>query len=1119
MEPIHTHVYSEYSLLSSTNRIEALVSRAKDLGFQALALTDKHVMYGSVPFYQACKKYGIQPILGLEVTVNHETMNETATLRLLAKNNHGYEQLLHIASLIGLKKNSELQMEELLCHITDCLVIIPYQTGPIHPFIEKNELAEALSWCKEWIRSQDRQNWLIDIQGNGSTDRIYHERLLLLAKKLEVEAVVSNPVSFLDQSDYQTYKVVQAIGRGETLSGIHKSAVERNHYLYSPEQLKTTFKHLEKPLQVTATLADICHLELRLGQPQLPTYPFLQGESADDLLKSLCFNGIRSRYEQVTPEITERLNYELRIIKEMGFSDYFLIVWDFMNYAREHDILTGPGRGSAAGSLAAYALKITDVDPIAYGLLFERFLNPERISLPDIDIDFPDHRRDEVISYVQQRYGKKHVAQIVTFGTLAARAAIRDVGKVLELESYIIDQLAKEIPTSPGMTLRKAFDKNENLQKLLKQSSAAKALFDQALKVEGLPRHASTHAAGVVISAKPLTTCVALQAGQGEIPITQAPMDVLEQLGLLKFDFLGLRNLTILERIVKMVKGYKGESLDLQQLPLDDTRTFQLLSNGDTTGVFQLESEGMRRVLKKLAPSEFEDIVAVNALYRPGPMDFIPAYISGKKGEKQIEYPHPDLEEILNKTYGVIVYQEQIMEIAAKLAGFSLAESDILRRAISKKKKSELENYKEKFVRGAVNKGYEETVAQAVFSFIERFANYGFNRSHAVAYSIISYQLAYLKVYYPEAFYSALLSSVWNNKEKVAQYLVEIKQAGIKVLPPSIKKSGALFAIENEAIRFGLLSIDQVGLKAITHIKQLQKDKPFKDLYDFCVRIDFRVVSKRAIENLIKAGAMNEFGVEPSSLLFSLDSAIAFAEKVKAFQEETEGLFTLDIDTPEYDIAEPFTIQEKLDYEQEVFGFYLSGHPIERMAPILEEYGRQKISDALREQGGVRVAGLVQSVRRIQTKKGDPMAFVQIGDETGKIDLVIFPTVWKSVHEVCLEGKLIFIKGKIDESRERIQVITEHAIAVEKVIENNQQTETLFLRIIASYDRSEILEQLKRILAEFKGDIPVVIYYEEKKQTVRLERSWYVNATSTCLETLENLLGKEHVVLKNRNDG
>lgn len=1112
---VQSHVYSEYSLLSSTNRIEALVEKASRLGYQALALCDHHVMYGAVPFYQACLKYGIKPILGLELTIqrDEDEPHTLALIRLYAKNEQGYAHLMQLATLIGHKeeKHPALSREEVIPYLNDLVVVLPDQDGPIHSWLQSGQDEKAREWLATWRGQTNVADWLLGISGNNEQV----EQVSLFSKQNGLKVIASHPCYFLEERDAEAFGIARAIRDGVKAEDRALRREERSYFLQSPEQMLTCFKHEREALENTQLLASLCSVQLTLGQPQLPKYTPAEGES-NELLRQLCVKGAHLRYREVNDQVRERLEKELHVITQMGFSDYFLIVWDFMRYARKQGMLTGPGRGSAAGSLVAYVLEITNVDPLKYNLLFERFLNHERVSMPDIDIDFPDHRRDEVIEYVQGKYGKEHVAQIITFGTLAARAVVRDVGKALGLMSFVIEQVAREIPSTPGMTLEKALAESKRLAALINESDEAKALWQIAKQLEGLPKHTSTHAAGVVISARPLPEIVALQAGQAGVSLTQATMNVIEELGLLKFDFLGLRNLTLLERMVSLIEEHNQVKLDLQNIPLNDEETFVLLGKGDTTGVFQLESPGMRRTLTHLKPTEFEDIVAVNALYRPGPMEFIQTYIDGKYKVHTITYAHPDLEPILKGTHGVIVYQEQIMQIASLLAGFSLAEADILRRAISKKKKEELARQREAFVKGAVDNGYEANVAIEVFSLIERFADYGFNRSHAVAYSMISYQLAYVKAHYPLAFYTALFSSVWHNHEKLAHHLRECRSAGYKVLPPSVSHSDLLFSIENKAIRFGLLPITHVGVQAVEAIISERKKKPFEDLFSFTVRFDQKIVNKKSIEQLIKAGAMDEFRQDRATLLKSLDEALRFAIEVKEFQEETGGLFTLDIQAPEYDQAEPLLIQEKLEYEKEALGFYLSGHPIETYKAKLADVTRVTIETAFTKTGIVRVAGLIVSVRKIKTKKGEPMAFAVLSDESQEGELILFPQAWQKVEITFKEGELVLIEGRMDQSKERKQIIVEKVVSVNS-LSNEQgsvQDAKLFLRITPAREHPKLLQQVKQQLLDNKGQVPVVLYYEQTKQTKRLLANYNVSPSNTCLSILKELLGKENVVLR-----
>ncbi|NEU29885.1 DNA polymerase III subunit alpha [bacterium LRH843] len=1112
---VQTYVYSEYSLLSSINRIEALVKKAKEFGYQALALSDHHVMYGAVPFYKACLKHKIKPIFGLELTIGHDE-SSIALVRLYAKNEQGYAHLLKLATLIGHKneKQSYLTRDEVTPYLNELVIIFPYERGPIHPWLLNGQEEKALSWLETWRKVSEASDWYLEVKGMGEKDE--NESIHSFSKRNGMNVIAAQPCYFLEKTDADAFQVARAIRDGVSATDRPLTTRERSYYLQSPEQMVERYYHEREALENTKQFAIKCSVALTLGKLQLPQYDSGNHLHSEEQLRELCEEGARFRYGELTEAVNQRLDKELSVISRMGFNDYFLIVWDFMRYARRQGMLTGPGRGSAAGSLVAYVLQITNIDPLKYNLLFERFLNHERVSMPDIDIDFPDHRRDEVIEYVQKKYGSEHVAQIMTFGTLAAKAVIRDVGKALGLKNFTIEQVAKEIPSGHGVTLEKAVSENNQLKTIIAQSEETKRLWEIAKQLEGLPKHVSTHAAGVVISSKPLPEIVALQAGQSAISLTQAPMNVIEDLGLLKFDFLGLKNLTLLEHMLALIWKHDRVKLDLAKLPLDDEKTFQLLASGNTTGVFQLESKGMRRVLVDLGPSEFEDIVAVNALYRPGPMNFIQTYIEGKHKSRTTTYVHPDLESVLKRTYGVIIYQEQIMQIASLLGGFTLAEADTLRRAISKKNKLDLEKQKEAFIEGAMKKGYDMHVSTKVFSLIERFADYGFNRSHAVAYSMISYQLAYIKAHYPLVFYTALFSSVLHNHDKLYHHLQECRKEGYDILPPSISKSELLFTIEEGAIRFGLLAINHVGVHAAEAIIKERKVKPINDLFSFAVRFNLKTVNKKTIEQLIKAGAMDEFGEDRATLLFSIDVAMEFASTVKQFQEETAGLFTLDVETPGYEQAEPLFIHEKLELEKEAFGFYLSGHPIESYEAKLAAVGRTPIHDAILQYSYLRIAGLVTQVRMIKTKKGDRMAFALLSDESGEVELVFFPNVMNNVQDLLVDGELILLEGKMDKSRGREQFIVAKGIHV-KALGNKKvkQEDRLYLRVI-----QELADQfyLREKLLAHKGSVPVILYFEQTKKTKRLPAKYAVDPNDTCLRALREILGSENVVLRKREE-
>jgi DNA polymerase-3 subunit alpha len=767
--------------------------------------------------------------------------------------------------------------------------------------------------------------------------------------------------------------------------------------------------------------------------------------------------------------------------------------------------------------LFAYVLNITDVDPIEHQLLFERFLNPERVTMPDIDTDFPDNRRDEVIEYVAGKYGELHVAQIVTFGTMAAKAALRDVGRVFGLNTKELDQLSRLVPSRLGITLSAAYKESEQLQAYVKENTFNQRLFKTALKLEGLPRHTSTHAAGVVFSEKPLVELIPIQSGHNHVYLTQYSMEYLEELGLLKMDFLGLRNLTLIDKIVNFIYRNTREKLKLNSIPLNDQAVYELLSRGETTGIFQFESEGMKKVLMRLMPTCFEDIVAVNALYRPGPMENIPLFIDRKHGREPVIYPHPDLQTILENTYGVIVYQEQIMQIASKMAGFSLGEADLLRRAVSKKKKAVLDRERDHFVQGALKKDYDAPLANKIYDLIVRFANYGFNRSHAVAYSMIAYQLAYLKVHYPVFFMTGLLSSVIGNESKIAQYIQESKQMGIGILPPSINNSGFSFLVEKESIRYSLAAIRGIGALALKEIFRARKVKKFADLFDFCVRVSSKAVNRKTLEALVHSGSFDEFGEDRAVLLASLDVAIEHAQLVRPSDSIQFDLFAEEefFPKPKYVQMDPIRPEIKLSLEKEVLGTYLSDHPVSAYEKELKQRGAKKLSDFTTGSHLGPVGVYITSVKKIRTKKGDPMAFLTVSDASGDIEAVIFPETYKKFLRLIDQGNLIVIEGKTEERAGQLQFIIQKAAALDEWIQAAKNIQTvLYLKIDKEKQESSILQQLHQLLKKHKGATGVVLHYEGTNKTVKLDQESNVNSSDGLMEQLKLLLGSSNVILR-----
>ncbi|MCM3116648.1 DNA polymerase III subunit alpha [Neobacillus sp. MER 74] len=1119
MSFIHLHVYSAYSLLSSTASVPDLIKNAQSKGFSAIALTDRNVMYGTIEFYKLCQKNNMKPIIGLTVDVESEyTSNESFPLVLLAENDSGYRNLLKISSTVQTKTDHGIPLKWLKHYSDGLIALTPGLEGEIEQLLINGDEERA----KELIRKLDsifgKNNFFLAIQNHQLEQETKMRNMLTsLSKEMNVPIAATNQVHYLEKEDMFAHECLLAIKNGDKLQDDHRETLENDQfYLKTASEMVDCFSDFPDALENTIRIANRCQFNIELNKTYLPAFPTEKGIPAEDYLEMLCKQGLSERFSSPAQEYFERLSYELAVIKRMKFSNYFLIVWDFMKYARENGILTGPGRGSAAGSLVAYVLYITDVDPLKHNLLFERFLNPERISMPDIDIDFPDHRRDEVINYVAGKYGELHVAQIVTFGTLAAKAVLRDIGKVFGLNSKELEHVSRMIPSRLGIDLKGAYKESEALRKFINESPMNKRLFETALKLEGLPRHTSTHAAGVVISEKPLIDLIPIQRGSNHVFLTQFSMEHLEEIGLLKMDFLGLRNLTLIDSIVSSITRKTGKKINIGSIPLDDTLTFTLLAKGETTGVFQLESEGMRKVLTRLKPSRFEDIVAVNALYRPGPMENIPLFIDRKHGIQKVDYPHPDLRPILENTYGVIVYQEQIIQIASKMAGFSLGEADLLRRAVGKKKKDILDQERSHFVQGALKKGYEHTLANDIYDLIVRFANYGFNRSHAVAYSMIAYQLAYLKANYPVYFMAGLLTSAIGNDTKIAQYVMETKQKEITVLPPSINYSGYSFQVEQEGIRFSLAAIKSVGAAALKEIFQARKKKKFVDLFDFCIRVSTKAINRKTLEFLVHSGCFDEFGEDRAVLLASLDVAMEHAQIFKPADNNQFDLFEDEfMPKPKYLQVDPISQENKLTFEKEALGFYLSDHPVSIYEEQLKRSGAQSLFGITHKNQRVATGVYITSMKSIRTKKGDSMAFLTISDSSGEMEAIAFPNVYKKYSHLLGHGKFTLLEGKIEERDGKQQFIIQHVFHIEEWLKTKTSKQSvLYLKIIEEKQDDKLLFQIHQLIKENQGTASVILHYEKSRKTIKLGEENNINPTFELLQLLRGMLGPKNVVLK-----
>ncbi|MBD2863784.1 DNA polymerase III subunit alpha [Paenibacillus oceani] len=1055
---VHLHAHSEYSLLDGASRIERMAEQAARLGMPALALTDHGVMYGAIPFYKACKANGIKPIIGCEVYVATGSMLTKASrqeqpthhLILLAKNETGYRNLMKLVSdahLRGFHYKPRTDLEQLAKHAEGLVCLSACLGSEISQHLLYDRREEALAAALRF-RGMFGDDFYLEIQDHGLIEqKKVMQAMIGLSRETGIPLVATNDAHYVMAEDHVAQDVLICIGTGKTLDDPDRLKFHTEQmYLKSPEEMAKLFAHVPEALDHTIDIADKCSLELELGQLILPEYqPVPEGMTSGQYLRKLCEEGLATRYRALSKwadagyraKLEDRLLYELDVIGNMGYSDYFLIVWDFIRFAHEQEIVTGPGRGSSAGSLVAYVLNITDVDPIKYGLLFERFLNPERVSMPDIDIDFSDERRDEVINYVVDKYGVEHVAQIITFGTMAAKAAVRDVGRVMNLPYHEVDRAAKLIPNQLGITIEEALNQSQELKDLCAKHPGTARLVEMAMKVEGFPRHASTHAAGVVISREPLTNYVPLQEGTETVALTQYSMENLEAVGLLKMDFLGLRYLSIIERTLRWVREQTGEKIDFHAVSYEDAATYELLSRGDTTGIFQFESAGCRRVLKELKPSTFEDIISVVALYRPGPMEFIPKYIQGKHGLIRVEYPHPELEPILRDTYGIIVYQEQIMQIASKMAGFRLGEADELRRAVSKKKREVLDEERAHFVAGSLKEGYSEAEANKVYDMIVRFANYGFPRAHATAYGVLAFQTAYLKAHYPVTFMASMLASVMGSHRKVAEYVDECRKMGIEVLPPDVCESGIQFTPVNGAIRFGLAAIKNVGTHAMETIIRERGDRPYESLLDFCRRVDLRVCNKRVIESLIQGGAMDSLPGHRAQHIAVLDETVEAAQKWKkeredlqlhlfGFTEETNWT----VDLPD---VRPYSQMQKLEFERELLGLYLSGHPLDAYEELIAEVDADLLHELpeYEDNAEVLVAGMVLSAKPHLTKKGQPMGFAELENRIAKVEVVLFPEVWKKASTLMQKGNALFMKARLQHHDEDVKLIADRVVPLE----------------------------------------------------------------------------------------
>ena len=1161
-EFVHLHIHSEFSLLDGANRIKDLPVRAKELGMNAMAITDHGVMYGAIDFYKACKKEGIKPIIGCEVYVAPRSRfdkepnidNKYNHLILLAKDNEGYQNLSKLVSIgfvEGYYYKPRIDLEVLEKYSKGLICLSACLAGSLNQALlnGENEKAEQIAL---WHKNLFGEDYYIEIQNNGIKEQVLaNQKLIQLARKLEIPIVATNDAHYLKKEDSYNHEVLLCIQTGKKMSDEDRMRFESDElYVKSSEEMSEYFVNFPDAIENTVKIAEKCNVEFEFGHTILPNYDVPEEfETHYDYIKKLCYDGIKKRYgENPSQEIYERAEYELGIVKKMGYVDYFLIVWDFIHFAKEHDIPVGPGRGSGAGSLLAYAIEITDIDPIKYGLIFERFLNPERISMPDFDVDFSDAQRQEVIDYVSNKYGHDHVSQIITFGTMAAKMVIRDVARVLEFPYSEADRLAKMIPNEIHITISKALEQNKELKDLYDNDEKVKNVLDIAMSLEGMPRQASTHACGVIIARDPVDTYVPLYVRDGQIS-TQYIMTTLEELGLLKMDFLGLRTLTVIKDTIELVKKTRGIEVQFDD-EMDDSKVFKLWQDGSTMGLFQFESQGMTNFMKELKPDCFEDLIAGVSLYRPGPMDQIPRYIKGKLNPGHNEYTHPSLEPILNVTYGCMVYQEQVMQIVRDLAGYSLGRADLVRRAMGKKKLDVMAKEREVFINGqlddegniivpgCVRNGIDAKSADKIFDEMAEFAKYAFNKSHAACYAVVAYRTGYLKAYYPAEFMASMLNSFLGNLDKIPQYIDECKRLNIEILEPNINKSNTKFTVEDGKIRFGLGSIKNVGTVPVDNIvKEREENGEYTSFTDFAERISGKAVNKRCIESLIKAGTFDELGKNRSTLLASFENIVDIIElsNKKGFEGQV-SMFDLGGNEEEkekikysFDEQPEMSEKELLSTEKEMLGIYISGHPLEKIkeqilsqitikSSDMREIDDENLSGSLEESNigtqiteknkyidgqNVKIAGIITGVKKKITKSNKLMAFITLEDLYGTIEIIAFENVYMSAQNNLIEENVVLIEGRLSiREDEATKIVASKIINFE-----DKKTKTLHLNITTLSEVQK--DKLRGAIKFFNGErnnIPVVIEIGKE-----IKSCGQIYCTEEILKVFEEIVGEENV--------
>ena len=1101
-------VTSGYSLLRSTIDLYRYVMTAKELGYQKLALTDEGVLHGAIEFYNLCRNQNIEPIIGCLFQYKQWRNAESfSSMIVYAKDEIGYQSLIELSTQYQKSKLVSKDMEKIIKEASEHLqIVFPQENSEWALECSNGEVA-----FQRWLFEAEERyfpNIHLGIESNQILP-IPLEELEAWGQDFSMKLLPFVKTFYLKAEDDFSYRVLKAIGDGETLSTT-QAEVSGQYYLQDEKTLTQHWSTVLEGKLVRQLQEFVDSLKWKLPKHELllPKFQTPEGKTSQEYLQEICQQSLKDK-ELVKDEYESRLNYELSIIHQMGFDDYFLIVWDIMKYAHEAGIQTGPGRGSAAGSLVSYLLNITKVDPIEYQLLFERFLNPERYTMPDIDLDFPDNRREDILDYVRRKYGENHVAQIATFGTFGSKQALRDVCRVLGLTTVQAGEWSKAIPNQLGINLKSAYEQSKNLQTLVSRSPKNQLIFETACRIEGLPRHLSTHAAGVVLYDKPLTDVIPLMYKDQQMPITQYTMKYVEQIGLLKMDFLGLTNLSILHDSIELTKSIYQHEIILNEIPLDDEKTLELFQMADTNGIFQFESDGIRRVLKKLRPTNLEDIAAVNALYRPGPMEQIDTFIKRKHGQEVVKYPHPILESILQSTYGVMVYQEQVMQVTSQMAGFTLGQADILRRAIGKKDAKVIETEKTHFIEGAIGKGIDVASATEVYQYIERFANYGFNRSHAFAYSLLAYQLAYFKAHYPCAFYTAILRFVGDRSPKLQTYFIEAKQRGISIKNPSINTSVDDYTATIDGIFIGLNAIKGLRRDFIQEIlKQRKLNGQFIDFMDFAFRIGKKYCKKEVLEALIDAGAFDELGKNRATLRATIDAMI---ESVK-FHGSNIALELNEEMYPKYFEEEDSNIIEKIEREIAVLGFPVSAFPTEPYEILYKEQKANPIS-TIYESKPVSVLGILKNIRKTRTKKGEPMAFGTIQDETGEMEFVVFSEVYPIVFSLLEENQLVLLKGKTRKNlQSKWQVQVQEVLSLLEVEGLAQATSIkCYIKITEKLQTKEVFDQIKNVIINNPGDTMVLLYIESKDQVLKMNFNSGIVVDAETLKAFSNIVGEENV--------